>query len=75
MFEIYNSEAQTCARMPPALLQTQCALVQLWHTSKPQTTKLSLCTPISYHDRFWICLPRDRAFALGPHIDGGSLEH
>ncbi|KAH9012229.1 DUF1479-domain-containing protein [Lactarius deliciosus] len=72
-FEIYNSEAQTRARTHPALLQTQRALLQLWHASDPQA-KLSLGTPISYYDRFRIRLPGDRSFVLGPHIDGGSLE-
>jgi hypothetical protein len=72
-FEIYNSEAQTRARTHPALLQTQRALLQLWHVSDPQA-KLSLGTPISYYDRFRIRLPGDRSFVLGPHIDGGSLE-
>jgi len=72
-FEIYNSEAQTRARTHPALLQTQRALLQLWHASDPQA-KLSRSTPISYYDRFRIRLPGDRSFVLDPHIDGGSLE-
>lgn len=72
-FEIYNSGAQTRARTHPAILQTQRAILQLWHCSEPEA-KLSLGTPISYFDRFRIRLPGDRSFVLGPHIDGGSLE-
>ena len=72
-FEIYNSGAQTRARTHPALLQTQRAILQLWHSSDPEAC-LSLGTPISYHDRFRIRHPGDRSFVLGPHIDGGSLE-
>jgi uncharacterized protein DUF1479 len=72
-FEIYNSIAQTRARTHPAILQTQRAILQLWHCSEPEA-KLSLGTPISYFDRFRIRQPGDRSFALVPHIDGGSLE-
>jgi len=72
-FEIYNSGPQTRARTHPAILQTQRALLRLWHSSKPEA-KLSLRTPISYYDRFRIRQPGDRSFVLAPHIDGGSLE-
>lgn len=72
-FEIYNSGAQTRARTHPAILQTQRAILQLWHCSEPRA-KLSLGNSISYFDRFRIRQPGDRSFVLGPHIDGGSLE-
>ncbi|KZV65342.1 DUF1479-domain-containing protein [Peniophora sp. CONT] len=73
VFEIYNSTAQTRARTHPALINTQRALLELWHVSDP-TTQASMRTPISYYDRFRIRIPGDRLFTLGPHIDGGSLE-
>jgi Protein of unknown function (DUF1479) len=73
VFEIYNSAAQTRARTHPALLQTQRAILQLWHTSDPNA-RLSLGTPVSYYDRLRIRQPGDRSFALVPHIDGGSIE-
>lgn len=73
MFEIYNSSAQTRARTHPALVNTQRALLELWHMSDP-STRASMRTPISYYDRFRIRVPGDRLFTLGPHIDGGSLE-
>ena len=72
-FEIYNSGAQIRARTHPAILQTQRAILQLWHCSEP-AAKLSLGNPISYFDRFRIRQPGDHSFVLGPHIDGGSLE-
>jgi Protein of unknown function (DUF1479) len=72
-YEIYNSGPQTRARTHPAVLQTQRAILQLWRCSEPEA-KLSLGTPISYFDRFRIRQPGNRSFALGPHIDGGSVE-
>lgn len=72
-YEIYNSPAQTRARTHPALLATQRALLGLWHASDA-TTPVSLRTPVAYYDRFRIRTPGDRAFVLGPHIDGGSVE-
>ncbi|KAF9559454.1 DUF1479-domain-containing protein [Agrocybe pediades] len=73
VFEIYNSKAQTEARTHPAIVNTQKALLRLWHTSDPNT-EISLQTPISYFDRLRIRQPGDAQFALGPHIDGGSVE-
>jgi len=36
--------------------------------------QVSTTTPVSYYDRLRIRFPGDSVFALGPHIDGGSLE-
>ncbi|KAF8161499.1 hypothetical protein B0H34DRAFT_654175 [Crassisporium funariophilum] len=73
VYEIYNSKAQTLARTHPALINTQRALLSLWHTSDPNT-EISLQTPISYFDRLRIRQPGDAKFTLGPHVDGGSVE-
>ncbi|KAI9508212.1 hypothetical protein F5148DRAFT_1275852 [Russula earlei] len=73
VFEIYNSGAQIRARTHPAILQTQRAILQLWHCTESEA-KLSLVTPISYFDRLRMRQPGDRSFTLIPHIDGGSLE-
>jgi len=70
---MYNSKAQTEARTHPAIVNTQKALLNLWHASDPNTD-ISLQTPISYFDRLRIRQPGDAQFALGPHIDGGSVE-
>lgn len=45
----------------------------LWHTSSDQA-QISLQNPLSYADRLRIRQPGDATFALGPHIDGGSVE-
>ena len=72
-YEIYNSKPQIAARSHPALVNTQRALLSLWHTSDPHTP-VSLTTPISYFDRLRIRPPGPSVFTLGPHIDGGGLE-
>lgn len=45
----------------------------LWHSSSPDTP-IFLDQPLSYADRLRIRQPGDASFALGPHIDGGSVE-
>lgn len=72
-YELYYSKAQLLARTHPALINTQRALLSLWHTSNPASA-ISLSTPISYFDRLRIRPPGPSAFTLGPHIDGGGLE-
>ena len=47
--------------------------MSLWHTSSP-TARFSTSQPLSYADRLRIRQPGDSGFALGPHIDGGSVE-
>ncbi|TIB29923.1 hypothetical protein E3P85_02939 [Wallemia ichthyophaga] len=73
VFELYHSVAQTEARCHPALRQTQEFLLNLLHASDPQS-EISLGSVMSYLDRLRIRKPGDSQFALGPHIDGGSLE-
>lgn len=45
----------------------------LWTTSTPDA-EISMSQPLSYADRLRIRQPGDATFALGPHIDGGSVE-
>lgn len=45
----------------------------LWYTSSP-SSHISLTSPLLYADRLRIRQPGDSAFALGPHMDGGSVE-
>ncbi|GAA5913505.1 hypothetical protein JCM6882_002381 [Rhodosporidiobolus microsporus] len=73
VYEIYNSVSQTRARSHPALMDTQRFLLSFFHTSDPNTP-VSVTNPVSYYDRLRIRPPGDAVFALGPHIDGGSLE-
>lgn len=73
VWEIYNSVAQTQARTHPGLLETQKTLLGFFHTTD-DSSPVSVNTPISYFDRLRIRFPGDSVFALGCHIDGGSLE-
>ncbi|KAK6070682.1 hypothetical protein SCUP515_08291 [Seiridium cupressi] len=73
VYELYWSAPQLKARSHPNLLRTQAALMNLWHLSDPESA-ISLSQPLAYADRLRIRQPGDAKFALGPHIDGGSVE-
>jgi hypothetical protein len=44
-----------------------------WHSKDPQAA-ISTAHPTSYADRLRMRQPGDAKFALGPHVDGGSVE-
>ncbi|KAL1612171.1 hypothetical protein SLS60_000395 [Paraconiothyrium brasiliense] len=73
VFELYWSCAQLLARGHPNMLKTQSFLMSYWH-AKNSHTPISTRHPISYADRLRMRLPGDSRFALGPHVDGGSVE-
>lgn len=73
VYELYWSRAQLLARAHPHLLKTQRFLMSHWHSANP-STPISTQHPISYCDRLRMRLPGDARFALGPHVDGGSVE-
>ncbi|KAF7541509.1 hypothetical protein G7054_g613 [Neopestalotiopsis clavispora] len=73
VFELYWSAPQLKARAHPNLLKVHTALMGLWHLSDPESA-ISLTQPLAYADRLRIRQPGDANFALGPHIDGGSVE-
>ncbi|KAI0123541.1 hypothetical protein BJ170DRAFT_703745 [Xylariales sp. AK1849] len=73
VYELYWSAPQLKARAHPNLLKAQTALMGLWHLSDPESA-ISLSQPLEYADRLRIRQPGDAKFALGPHIDGGSVE-
>lgn len=73
VYELYWSHSQTRARAHPNLIATQRHLMSLWHTANP-TTEISTFQPLTYADRVRIRQPGDAGFALGPHVDGGSVE-
>lgn len=74
VYELYWSEPQIKARSHPSILKVQKYLLSdFWHSASPNTP-ISLDIPLSYADRLRIRQPGDAAFALGPHIDGGSVE-
>ncbi|KAJ7210510.1 DUF1479-domain-containing protein [Mycena pura] len=71
VYELYNTASQMRARTNPNVLETQRVLLSLWHD---HSGDVSLDTPISYFDRLRIRFPGDTKFALGPHVDAGSIE-
>ncbi|KAI0593965.1 DUF1479 domain protein [Biscogniauxia sp. FL1348] len=73
VYELYWSAPQIRARSHPNLLKASTALMSLWHSSDPSSA-ISLSQPLSYADRLRIRQPGDATFALGPHMDGGSVE-
>lgn len=73
VFELYWSRSQILARAHPNMLKTQRFLMSYWHTLNP-STPISTQHPTSYADRLRMRLPGDAKFALGPHVDGGSVE-
>ncbi len=74
MYELYWSGPQLKARSHPSLLRAQRHLMSsVWHTSAADA-RISLANPLTYADRLRIRQPGDASFALGPHMDGGSVE-
>ncbi|KAG5971524.1 hypothetical protein E4U55_001217 [Claviceps digitariae] len=74
VYELYWSAPQLKARSHPSLLHVQHRLMSLiWHTSS-EKAQISLHNPLCYADRLRIRQPGDATFALGPHMDGGSVE-
>ncbi|MCJ1404806.1 hypothetical protein MMC11_008032 [Xylographa trunciseda] len=73
VFELYWSPSQVRARAHTRLIAAQHFLMKLWH-SDDEEVLISTSQPLAYADRVRIRQPGDSGFALGPHIDGGSLE-
>ncbi|KAF3763386.1 DUF1479-domain-containing protein [Cryphonectria parasitica EP155] len=74
VWELYWSAPQLRARTHPNFMVLQKALMRsTWNTSDPRSL-ISISNPISYADRLRIRQPGDATFALGPHVDGGSVE-
>ena len=73
VFELYWSPTQMKARGHPNMLKTNRFLMSYWHSADPSAT-VSTQHPVLYADRLRMRTPGDMRFALGPHIDGGSVE-
>ncbi|KAK9455941.1 hypothetical protein V1511DRAFT_499108 [Dipodascopsis uninucleata] len=73
VYELYWSKSQLRARSHPNMLKAQIALMSLWQ-SVGEASELACQIPLMYADRLRIRYPGDSQFALGPHIDGGSIE-
>jgi len=72
VYELYWSATQMRVRLHPNMLSTQRFLMSFWH--HPDETPISLQHPTAYADRLRMRQPGDARFALGPHVDGGSVE-
>ncbi|KAK8861552.1 hypothetical protein IAR55_002374 [Kwoniella newhampshirensis] len=72
VFELYWSKVQLEARSHPRSMNVQKSLLRLF--SHPPSARISTDTPLTYADRLRIRHPGDQQFALGPHVDGGSIE-
>lgn len=55
------------------MIETQRFLMSFWHSDKPEA-RISSTHPVTYADRLRIRQPGDAGFALGPHVDAGSVE-
>ncbi|KAL3418929.1 hypothetical protein PVAG01_09150 [Phlyctema vagabunda] len=73
VFELYWSPSQVRARAHKNMVSAQRFLMNLWH-SVDQETLISNSLPLAYADRVRIRQPGDAGFALGAHVDGGSVE-
>ncbi|KAI2622038.1 DUF1479 domain protein [Xylaria nigripes] len=73
VYELYWSSPQIRARAHPNLLKVQLKLMNLWRSPDPESA-ISLSQSLAYADRLRIRQPGDATFALGPHVDGGSVE-
>ncbi|KAI4088283.1 MAG: hypothetical protein LQ344_006197 [Seirophora lacunosa] len=82
VYELYWSPSQILARAHPNILRVQRFLMSHWRATPSSSRSqgnnaaplISTSHPVAYADRLRIRQPGDSSFALGPHIDGGSVE-
>ena len=68
------SKAQLEARSCESSLTVQRFLLSLFNKNSTSGGTVSFSTPLTYCDRLRIRRPGDSQFALGAHMDGGSVE-
>lgn len=73
VYELYWSPGQVKARAHPDMLEAQRFLLSFWHSKDPFAA-IDTNYPVAYADRLRIRQPGDAGFALGTHVDGGSVE-
>jgi hypothetical protein len=73
VYELYWSPGQVKARAHPNMLEAQRFLLSFWHSKDPAAA-IDTKYPVSYADRLRMRQPGDAGFALGEHVDGGSVE-
>lgn len=74
VYEVYWSPPQIRARTHPRLLTAQSFLLSTLFEKTLPNDSVDLSTPLAYADRLRIRPPGDAGFALGPHVDAGSVE-
>lgn len=74
VYELYWTKSQLHGRSHPNVLKVCRALQNLWYSTSETPQPISLNHPLTYADRLRIRLPDDKQFALGPHMDAGSIE-
>lgn len=72
VWELYWTKSQVAARSHPNFMAVSSALNKVWHVS--DHTAIDLSTNVTYCDRLRLREPGDKSFALGEHVDGGSVE-
>lgn len=72
VYELYWSPSQARARANPRVMEALAFANSFWHASP--STHISLKENTIYADRLRIRQSGDTQFALGPHVDGGSIE-
>ena len=73
VFELYWSRPQLAGRLHEHMIKVQRFLMSYYHSKDPNAM-CSTQQPLAYADRLRIRQPGDAGFALGPHVDGGSVE-
>lgn len=73
VWELYWSPGQIKARAHPNMLAAQSFLMSFWNCSDEKAL-VSGRFPVAYADRLRMRRGGDKGFALGPHVDGGSVE-
>jgi hypothetical protein len=71
VLELYWSKSQMEARQHPHMHATMLGINSLWQSSGEH---VNLSEVFSYGERLRIRQRGDATFALGPHVDGGSIE-
>ena len=61
------------ARLHSNLISAQTSLMNMWQCNDKDAL-ISTSLPLTHADRIRIRQPGDNQFALGPHVDGGSVE-
>ncbi|KAJ9107534.1 hypothetical protein QFC21_000991 [Naganishia friedmannii] len=74
VYELYWSKAQLEARSCSSSLDVQRFLLSLFNKNSTSNADVSFSAPLTYCDRLRIRRPGDSRFALGAHVDGGSVE-